>query len=130
MCDFTSYVKLLAGSGGRQEVDRVNDRHRDNVFLGAEVKIIDSGNDLLSLACDPSCAVGSMFARHMPLHRLANRRLIDLRRHGRECGKHDAEQQQMAKPSHQFHLLVAWKRWAEPPYARKFRVQSRARNSN
>jgi hypothetical protein len=46
--EFGTYVKWIAGSGGRQEVNRVDDCHRDNVFLGAEVEIIDSGNDLLS----------------------------------------------------------------------------------
>ena len=38
---------IAAGLAGRQEVDRVNDRHGDDVFLGAEVEGADAIDDLI-----------------------------------------------------------------------------------
>ena len=41
------YVKLVCGSGRRQEIDRVDDRDRDDVFLGAEVESPHAVHDLV-----------------------------------------------------------------------------------
>jgi len=44
---FQEYVKSTCGSRRRQEIDRVDDRHGDDVFLGAEVKRAHAIDDLI-----------------------------------------------------------------------------------
>lgn len=46
------YVEWIACSGGRQEVDRVDDRHGDNVILRAK---IESANPVYDLLCEYRC---------------------------------------------------------------------------
>ena len=46
------YVESIACSGGRQEVDRVDDRHGDDVFLRAK---IESANPVYDLLCEYRC---------------------------------------------------------------------------
>ena len=44
---YRDYVYWLAQSGGWQEIDRIDNRHRHNIFLGAEVEVLNSSHDLL-----------------------------------------------------------------------------------
>ena len=45
--DVTTYVKSTSVSTGRKEVDRVDDCHRDNSILGAEIEITYAIDNLL-----------------------------------------------------------------------------------
>ena len=47
-----NYVERIACSGGRQEVDRVDDRHGDDVILSAK---IESANPVYDLLCEYRC---------------------------------------------------------------------------
>ncbi len=44
---YRDYVYWLAQSGSWQEIDWIDNSHRHNIFLGAEVEVLNSSHDLL-----------------------------------------------------------------------------------
>ena len=62
-----SYVVLRATSGCGQEIDWINDRDRDNIFLGPEVERANAVDDLIRKCGRPHVARLQLTERHGPI---------------------------------------------------------------